>query len=754
MPYSRSLLAGSALFLLDPALAARTAAETSSPVVTITAEELERLPSGRNIGDILKALPCSPQAVPTFTRPQSPAPNAPGSLSCIRPADIRMVEIYRIHNSTRAQFGSQPLVWDPALAAAAQSYAGQLARTGQLVHAPRDGRGNSRENLSKGLLSWSSRQMLGNWLNEQRLFRPGIYPNVSTTGRWDDVSHFTQIVWPKTVKLGCGMADGSGYRWLVCRYSPGGNKDGVAIAPAAQPPGRRVSQALCNGPQGPMMCPEPEPEGAPQAGHGDQPAGGANDGGGGQDDGGTRVRPPAPTAAPPEEGISRITGDCGASVIAKVRISERVPLDPDKPLKKESHNLSHGFSEVVIPYNWDASIDFRPDPDPQKTFKAPGTMDAKWEIVGQPNPHTANITGGYPKLRRGKWDRRNGFTDIDPPVRPTVQQHRIHAIWDPQPPTDPDKCETGHEFTVTFAGLIPNPDSFDTEAFVGDARGAGFAGTRARNPAREGSRGFHESRPKAYFRNGNVVVPIGTYWDLPDDCCDIKNASRKVIQFARAAIHGPNGRQGKGWALDILPSELERAKGRNPTHNPTYTGQPRDDGDQVPTPGGAGGTSSFGSDVVQWDAPGMPKDLYDRLFAAQGASIYRQQFLSLLVCRPPGTTTVRKNLQSGKICRIAVTTVRWDFPGQRGVEAQPARRRGDPPVMPYRQPRISISFNERDGNCMDLSAFLAANGLLAPFERPSSDARNLEIMDEAPFQELDGSVTDWETNPFAGLRFP
>ena len=51
----------------------------------------------------------------------------------------------------------------------------------------------------------------------------------------------------------------------------------------------------------------------------------------------------------------------------------------------------------------------------------------------------------------------------------------------------------------------------------------------------------------------NVVVPIGIYWDGQENCCDIKNAKRTVIQFARAAIHGPNGRMGKGWGLDILP---------------------------------------------------------------------------------------------------------------------------------------------------------------------------------------------------------
>jgi hypothetical protein len=74
--------------------------------------------------------------------------------------------------------------------------------------------------------------MVGIWLDERRFFRPGVFPNVTTTGRWPDVSHFTQMVWPTTVTLGCGIADGSGYRWLVCHYAPGGNKDGRFIGPA------------------------------------------------------------------------------------------------------------------------------------------------------------------------------------------------------------------------------------------------------------------------------------------------------------------------------------------------------------------------------------------------------------------------------------------------------------------------------------------------------------------------------------------
>ncbi|MEO8176381.1 MAG: CAP domain-containing protein [Sphingomicrobium sp.] len=142
--------------------------------------------------------------------------------------------ILKEHNKLRANFGSPALQWDPALAQGAFAYAQQLARTGQRVHAPREGLGIVRENLSEGRVSWGPIQMSGNWVKEQRYFRPGAYPDVSTTGSWEDVSHFTQIIWPATISLGCGMADGSGHRWLVCRYSPGGNKDGKLVGVPAQ----------------------------------------------------------------------------------------------------------------------------------------------------------------------------------------------------------------------------------------------------------------------------------------------------------------------------------------------------------------------------------------------------------------------------------------------------------------------------------------------------------------------------------------
>lgn len=224
---------GAVAFVMTGTAVAKPPRAAPVPVLTVTSEQIEQRAAGRTLAGILGALPCGKTSIPTFIRPAAATRKTFGSLTCANPVDARMVDVYRAHNETRQRFGSQPLVWDPQLAAAAQLYASHLSRTGRLVHSPREGRGNSRENLAMGLPGWTGRQMVGLWLNERRFFRAGTFPAVTTTNRWNDVAHYTQMVWPTTVTLGCGMADGSGYRWLVCRYAPGGNRDGVFIAPTS-----------------------------------------------------------------------------------------------------------------------------------------------------------------------------------------------------------------------------------------------------------------------------------------------------------------------------------------------------------------------------------------------------------------------------------------------------------------------------------------------------------------------------------------
>jgi len=137
-------------------------------------------------------------------------------------------EVLAAHNLERAQYGAPPLQWSAGLEANATAYARQLAQTGRRVHASREGRGIERENLSQGLLGWNEGQMMASWFAERQYFTPGTFPGVCS-GDWSKCGHYTQMIWPTTTEIGCGMAAGSGFNWLVCRYSPGGNKDGKPV---------------------------------------------------------------------------------------------------------------------------------------------------------------------------------------------------------------------------------------------------------------------------------------------------------------------------------------------------------------------------------------------------------------------------------------------------------------------------------------------------------------------------------------------
>nr|WP_066524893.1 CAP domain-containing protein [Sphingobium sp. EP60837] len=134
-----------------------------------------------------------------------------------------------MHNDERESLGISPLAWDAALAQDAARYARQMALTNRFQHSPRASRAvPSGENLWMGPRRlYSYEVMIGSFLDERRLFRRGgKLPNVSTSGRWEDVGHYTQMIWRGTRKVGCALADGQNYEYLVCRYFPAGNEFG------------------------------------------------------------------------------------------------------------------------------------------------------------------------------------------------------------------------------------------------------------------------------------------------------------------------------------------------------------------------------------------------------------------------------------------------------------------------------------------------------------------------------------------------
>lgn len=135
------------------------------------------------------------------------------------------------HNRARAQYGVAPLAWDEGLARDARAYAQILARSGRFEHDRRLGpRLPQGENLWMGTrTAYSYAQMIGQLIDERRFYRPGRFPNVSRTGEWSHVAHYTQIIWPASQRVGCATAFNRNHDYLVCRYSPAGNIVGTVL---------------------------------------------------------------------------------------------------------------------------------------------------------------------------------------------------------------------------------------------------------------------------------------------------------------------------------------------------------------------------------------------------------------------------------------------------------------------------------------------------------------------------------------------
>ncbi|MGV8929649.1 MAG: CAP domain-containing protein [Brevundimonas sp.] len=144
------------------------------------------------------------------------------------PSDQIEARLLAAHNAERAKAGTPPLVWDDQLEAEAQVWATALIARDAFEHDPaQHGHG---ENLWSG---WSPsgrvytpEDMLGDWIAEKADYRHDAFPQVSRTGNWADVSHYTQVIWRTTTHVGCALAARGDRTVLACRYAPPGNIDG------------------------------------------------------------------------------------------------------------------------------------------------------------------------------------------------------------------------------------------------------------------------------------------------------------------------------------------------------------------------------------------------------------------------------------------------------------------------------------------------------------------------------------------------
>lgn len=167
----------------------------------------------------------APFVEPASQSARQVVPIAPPRTS--RPSDQIEARLLQAHNAERRRVGSPPLAWSDELEAEARVWVQELIASGRFAHDPSmHGHG---ENLWMG---WGDRDfapedMVGDWIAKKAQYRPGLFPNVSRTGNWVDVGHYTQVVWSGTTHVGCAVATRDDRSVLACRYAPPGNIDGL-----------------------------------------------------------------------------------------------------------------------------------------------------------------------------------------------------------------------------------------------------------------------------------------------------------------------------------------------------------------------------------------------------------------------------------------------------------------------------------------------------------------------------------------------
>lgn len=132
-----------------------------------------------------------------------------------------IVTMVSAHNEIRAQLKLSPLTWDCKLA----DYAQQWARRGVAQHREDTDLGESIFVAGNGAISAIS--SFNKWMLEKSNWTNAA--GRCTAGKV--CTHYTQIVWKKTARIGCGINRNAPGKWktvLVCNYDPAGNDPGPA----------------------------------------------------------------------------------------------------------------------------------------------------------------------------------------------------------------------------------------------------------------------------------------------------------------------------------------------------------------------------------------------------------------------------------------------------------------------------------------------------------------------------------------------
>jgi len=141
----------------------------------------------------------------------------PGSKTLMQP-------MLAAHHEMRKKYKVPPLTWDDRLAAYAQEWANKIAAKGVMPpqHRPNNSNG---ENVFLGTAgAFEPKDAVDRWESEVKNYDR----TTNTCAAGKRCVHFTQLVWSKTTKVGCGKATSADGKtdFFVCNYNPAGNIKG------------------------------------------------------------------------------------------------------------------------------------------------------------------------------------------------------------------------------------------------------------------------------------------------------------------------------------------------------------------------------------------------------------------------------------------------------------------------------------------------------------------------------------------------
>lgn len=123
-----------------------------------------------------------------------------------------------MHNYLRSLLGVPPLTWSNDLANAATNWSQTCAAQNSLHHS--DLAYGENVGYTNGEAYTCASGVL-RWFEEYKSYAAGVPSNSEGYHVW---GHFTQVAFPTTTQVGCGMATANdGSQYLTCEYYPAGN---------------------------------------------------------------------------------------------------------------------------------------------------------------------------------------------------------------------------------------------------------------------------------------------------------------------------------------------------------------------------------------------------------------------------------------------------------------------------------------------------------------------------------------------------